>query len=97
MIAPYLNGGLDEKHYFLMRGQVITLAPDALARTAAGVVASSIMTASYKEIGAKPIPPPSALDLKLTSTMKVISPAMATLRTSAEASDTEPSYRTWPN
>jgi hypothetical protein len=34
VIAPYLTVSLEQKKYFLVRGQVVTLAPEALSRIA---------------------------------------------------------------
>lgn len=38
IIAPYLTSALGEKHYFLVRGQVVKLEPKALAQLAPGYV-----------------------------------------------------------
>ena len=36
VIAPYLTGSVDRKHYLLIRGEVVRFAPAAIARVAAG-------------------------------------------------------------
>ena len=41
VIAPYLTSSLDQKKYFLVRGQVVKLEPSALARGGAGLCAGS--------------------------------------------------------
>jgi cytochrome c556 len=50
------------------------------------LVATSILTSTYKEVAKKPIPPPSPADISMTAAMKTISPAFTALRAAAQTS-----------
>jgi hypothetical protein len=52
------------------------------------LLASSVLTSTYTEIGRKPIPPPTPDDVALTAAMKTIAPAFAALRAAADESKT---------
>jgi cytochrome c556 len=49
------------------------------------LVASSIINAAFAEIAKKPLPPPSAVEVSLSTAMKTIGPAFTALRTAADA------------
>jgi hypothetical protein len=107
VIAPYLTGPLDQKHYLLMSGQIVKLDPAAIARVAADyeldlspeigakyqgqpvLLATSVRTSTYVEIGKKPLPPPSAAEVSLGAAMKIIAPAFAEMRTAIQDSKTD--------
>lgn len=102
VIAPYLTSSLEQKKYFLVRGQVVKFEPAALSRVAPDyvldlpdevsakymgqpvLVASSVLNSTYAELARKPIPPPTAADVALTTAMKTISPAFTALRAAAQ-------------
>jgi hypothetical protein len=50
------------------------------------LLTTSVVNSTYTELARKPIPPPSAAELSLTTAMKTINPAFAALRTAAEES-----------
>jgi len=54
VIAPYLTASLEQKKYFLVRGQVVTLAPAALSRIAPDYVLDLPDEISAKYLG-KPV------------------------------------------
>ncbi|HEV3215306.1 MAG TPA: hypothetical protein VGZ27_06265 [Vicinamibacterales bacterium] len=107
VIAPYLTGALDERHYLLMTGQIVKFDPAAIAGVPADykldlapevgakylgqpvLVATSVRTSTYVEVGKKPVPPPSAAELSLDAAMKTIAPAFAELRTAIQESKTD--------
>jgi hypothetical protein len=104
VIAPYLTASLDQKHYLLIRGEIVKLDPTAIARVAADykldldpeigakylgqpvLLTTSVVNSTYTELARKPIPPPSAAEISLSTAMKAISPAFAALRTAADES-----------
>lgn len=106
VVAPYLSGALDDKHYLLVRGEIVKLDAVAMARMASEykvdllpevsekykgrpvLLASSVLTSTYAEIGKKPIPPPTPADVALTAAMKTIAPAFTALRAAADESKT---------
>jgi hypothetical protein len=53
------------------------------------LLATSVLNSTYTELARKPIPPPTAADVSLTSAMKTISPAFTALRTAADMSKTD--------
>jgi hypothetical protein len=55
--------------------------------------ATSVITAAYKEVGKKPIPPPTPAEVSLDAAMKSIGAAVAALRTGAQESQTEAAAR----
>ena len=54
VIAPYLTVSLEQQKYFLVRGQVVTLAPEALSRIAPDYVLDLPDEVSAKYLG-KPV------------------------------------------
>jgi len=50
------------------------------------IMATSILTSTYKEVAKKPIPPQSAADVSMTAAMKTISPTFTALKAAADAS-----------
>jgi len=69
-------------------GYKLDLSPELIAKYQGQpvLVASSILTSTYKEVAKKPIPPQSAADISMTAAMKAISPTFAALRAATEES-----------
>ena len=69
-------------------GYTIDLPPEMIAKYQGQPVllATSILTSTYKEVAKKPIPPQSPADISMTAAMKTISPAFTALRAAAQAS-----------
>jgi hypothetical protein len=69
-------------------GYTLDLSPELSAKYAGQpvLVATSVLDSTYAELARKPIAPPSAEDITLTSAMKIIAPAFASLRTAAQDS-----------
>jgi hypothetical protein len=102
VIAPYLNGPLDQRNYLLMSGQIVKFDQTTIARMVADykldlapevsakyqgqpvLLATSVLNSRYVEIGRKPLPPPRAEEISLSTAMKTIAPAFAALRTAAQ-------------
>lgn len=107
VIAPYLTGSLDQKHYLLMRGEIVKLDTAAIARVAPGyaldlpadigahyrgqpvLVALSVIDSTFAELGKKPLPPPSKVEVSYTATMKAIAPVFTALRAAAGQSNAD--------
>jgi hypothetical protein len=53
------------------------------------LLASSVLTSTYKEVGRKPIPPPSPVEVALGTVMKSIGPLFAGLMAAAQDSKTD--------
>jgi hypothetical protein len=72
----------------LAPGYTLDLAPEVGAKYQAQpvLVANSVINSTFVELGRKPIPPPTAADVSLTSAMKAINPAFTTLRNAAQES-----------
>jgi hypothetical protein len=69
----------------------LDLAPDAVSKYEGQpvLVATSVLDAKYAEIGRKPPPAATSDELAMSTAMKSISAAFATLRTASQASKTE--------
>lgn len=69
-------------------GYTLDLAPEVIAKYQGQpiLVATSVLDNVYAELGRKPLPPPSAIDVSLSAAMKTIAPAVAALRTAVQES-----------
>ena len=101
VVAPYLTASLDRRSYLMMRGPVVKFDPIEIARAGDGyildmtadvrakytgqpvLVATSILNSVSLELARKPLMPE---EISLTSAMKTIAPAFASLRTAAQES-----------
>jgi hypothetical protein len=69
-------------------GYDLDLAPELGARYQGQPVlfATSVINSTYVELAKKPVPPPSAAEVSMSTAMKIINPVFAALRTAAEES-----------
>src|SRR5688500_17262189 len=104
IIAPELTDEPDPKHYVMVKGQVVRFTAAEIEKAVPGyrldlpqeasdrfagqpvLIASSVLNSVYQEIGRRP---PRPEELELSKAMKVISPALAGLRTAAQQSTTD--------